>query len=118
MCDPPRKWIRLTASIVSGMTWSMSPCISHSNPSRMPMTSMPFELRADGRRADDAVDAWGGAAADEDGEVLMVFHAFDDTTLGCARGTRRRSPRSKADRPKAAEGYNSATQATFVQESS
>ena len=31
--------MRLTASIVSGSTWSMLPCISHSNPSRMPTTS-------------------------------------------------------------------------------
>ena len=33
--------MRLTLSIVSGVVWSMLPCISHSNPSRMPMTSMP-----------------------------------------------------------------------------
>ena len=25
MCEPPRKWMRLTSSIVSGITWSMSP---------------------------------------------------------------------------------------------
>ena len=30
-----------TASIVSGVVWSMSPCISHSNPSRTPTTSIP-----------------------------------------------------------------------------
>ena len=41
MCDPPRKWMRLTLSIVSGVVCSMLPCISHSNPSRMPTTSMP-----------------------------------------------------------------------------
>ena len=40
-CEPPRKWMRLTASIVSGITWSMSPCMIHSKPSRMPMTSIP-----------------------------------------------------------------------------
>ena len=34
----------------------------------------PFEPGADGRRADDAVDAGGGAAADQDGEPLMMFH--------------------------------------------
>ena len=33
--------MRLTASIVSGITWSMSPCMIHSKPSRMPRTSMP-----------------------------------------------------------------------------
>ena len=70
MCDPPRKWMRLTASIVSGITCSMSPCMSHSKPSRMPTTSMSFELGADGRGADDAVDAGGGAAADEDGKIV------------------------------------------------
>ena len=73
-CEPPRKWIRLTASMVSGVTWSMSPCISHSNPSRMPTTSRPFEPGADGGRGDDAVDAGGRTAADEDGEPLMMFH--------------------------------------------
>ena len=38
MCDPPRKWIRLTTSMVNGVTWSISPCTIHSKPSRMPMT--------------------------------------------------------------------------------
>src|SRR6188768_1580760 len=32
--------MRLTVSIESGMTCSESPCISHSKPSRMPMTSI------------------------------------------------------------------------------
>src|SRR5688572_23175968 len=41
MCDPPRKWMRLTASMVRGVTCSTSPCISHSKPSRMPTTSTP-----------------------------------------------------------------------------
>src|SRR3712207_8015292 len=29
------------SSIVSGVTWSMSPCMIHSKPSRMPTTSTP-----------------------------------------------------------------------------
>src|SRR5438132_7970530 len=39
MNEPPRKWIRLTASIVSGRVWPTSPSISHSKPSSMPTTS-------------------------------------------------------------------------------
>ena len=41
MCEPPRKWMRLTSSMVSGVTCSMSPCMIHSKPSRMPTTSTP-----------------------------------------------------------------------------
>ena len=41
MYEPPRKWMRLTSAAVSGMVCSMLPCISHSNPSRMPTTSTP-----------------------------------------------------------------------------
>ena len=41
MCEPPRKWIRLTSSIVSGWTCSMFPCMSHWKPSRMPRTETP-----------------------------------------------------------------------------
>ena len=40
----------------------------------MPSTSMPSRLGADGGRADDAVDAGCGSAADEDGELLLVLH--------------------------------------------
>ena len=41
MCEPPRKWMRLTSSMVSGRTWSMLPCMIHSKPSRTPSTSTP-----------------------------------------------------------------------------
>ena len=41
MCDPPRKWMRLTSSMVSGRTRSTLPCMIHSKPSRMPRTSTP-----------------------------------------------------------------------------
>src|SRR6184192_4041607 len=37
--EPPRKWIRLTSPMSSGVTCSMSPCMIHSNPSRTPSTS-------------------------------------------------------------------------------
>src|ERR1044071_2322694 len=39
--EPPRKWMRLTSSIVSSSVWVMSPRISHLKPSAMPMTSTP-----------------------------------------------------------------------------
>ena len=38
------------------------------------MTSMPSSARADGRGADDAVDAGGGAAADENRELVVHVH--------------------------------------------
>jgi hypothetical protein len=38
--EPPRKWIRLTTSMVNGITCSMSPCIKPEKPSRTPTTSM------------------------------------------------------------------------------
>ena len=41
MWDPPRKWMRLTASVVRRVVRSMLPCINHSKPSRMPTTSTP-----------------------------------------------------------------------------
>ena len=41
MKEPPRKWIRLTFSMVSGLTWSRLPCMIHSKPFSMPSTSTP-----------------------------------------------------------------------------
>lgn len=41
MMLPPRKWMRLTAWMVRREVCSMSPCINHWKPSRIPMTSMP-----------------------------------------------------------------------------
>src|SRR5437773_10420380 len=41
MWQPPRKWMRLTASMLSGFTWSTFPCMSHSKPSSIPSTSTP-----------------------------------------------------------------------------
>ena len=75
MCEPPRKWMRLTPSMVSGVTCSMSPlhqpleAVAHADDVHA------LEGRADGRGADDAVDAGGGSAADEDGEFPVTFHA-------------------------------------------
>ena len=73
-CEPPRKWMRLTASIVSGH--DVIDVALHD-----PLEAVAdaedldaFERGADGRRADDAVDAGGGAAADQDGEIVMVVH--------------------------------------------
>ncbi len=42
--EPPRKWMRLTCSIVKSRAWVMSPCISHLNPSSMPTTATPSRL--------------------------------------------------------------------------
>src|SRR5438445_12612230 len=42
--EPPVKWMRLTASMVSGTACSVSPCISHLNPSRMPTTLVPANV--------------------------------------------------------------------------
>src|SRR6266571_4236480 len=39
MWEQPRMLILLTSPMSSGVTWSMSPCMIHSNPSRMPSTS-------------------------------------------------------------------------------
>src|SRR5712691_10198956 len=41
MWEPPRKWIRLTSPMSRGVTWSISPCMIHSKPSRRPSTSTP-----------------------------------------------------------------------------
>src|SRR5260221_559573 len=38
-----------------------------------------LQLAADRGGADDAVDAWGGSAADEDGELLGLTHEEDLT---------------------------------------
>jgi hypothetical protein len=54
--------------MVSGVTWSMSPCMSHSKPSRMPNNLDSFELAADRRRRDHAVDAGAGPPHDENRE--------------------------------------------------
>jgi hypothetical protein len=40
----------------------------------MPTTSTPSRFGADGGGADDAVDAGGGSAPDEDGESLTLAH--------------------------------------------
>ncbi len=39
--EPPRKWMRLTSGAVSSITWSVSPCMIHSKPSRRPTTETP-----------------------------------------------------------------------------
>ena len=41
MHEPPRKWMRLVSSIVSGATCEMSPVMSHWKPSWTPRTSTP-----------------------------------------------------------------------------
>ena len=73
-CDPPRKWMRLTASMVSGMT-----CVDVALHDPLEAVADAddvdaFEAGADGGRADDAVDAGGRAAADENGEIVRSCH--------------------------------------------
>ena len=70
MCEPPRKWMRLTSSMSSGV--HVLDVALHD-----PLEAVAdaddldaFEPAADGRGADDAVDAGGGAAADENCEPL------------------------------------------------
>ena len=74
ICEPPRKWIRLTTSIVSGMTCSMSPCMSPRETVAHADDVHAFERRADRRRADDAVDAGRRSTADQDGQLFMMLH--------------------------------------------
>src|SRR5580704_12768192 len=59
-----------------------------------------LESGADGRRPDDAVDAWGGPATDEDGEVVVVFHNSMITEGRWRRATAdaRRAPARHASR--------------------
>ena len=75
MCEPPRKWMRLTA--VDGERRDVFDVPVH-----QPLEAVAhaddvhaFERGADGRGADHAVDAGGGSTADQDGEFLVTFHA-------------------------------------------
>ncbi len=70
MCEPPRKWMRLTR--VDGERRDVVDVALHD-----PLEAVAdaddvdaFELGADGGRADDAVDAGGRTAADEDANFL------------------------------------------------
>ena len=72
MCEPPRKWMRLTLSMVSGVTCSTSPCISHSNPSRMPTTSMPSSSARMVAALITLLIPGAGPPADEDAHVLVM----------------------------------------------
>ena len=87
MCEPPRKWMRLTSSIVSGR--DVVDVALHD-----PLEAVAdaqdldtLEDAADRRRADDAVDAGGGAAPDENGESLLMAHGLH---LGSRSEPRRR----------------------------
>ena len=72
-CEPPRKWIRLTASIVSGVTCSMSPSSTTEAVADADDVDA-FEDGANRRRTDDAVDAGRRPTADENSELLVMFH--------------------------------------------
>ena len=76
--------------------------MSHWKPSCRPRTSTSGERGADGRRADDAVDAGGGAAGDDDGELAVGSHVGLPSSLSRARGSR--SPASPPTDGPAGEG--------------
>ena len=73
MCDPPRKWMRLTSSMVSGHVLDVAlheplePVLDADHLDA-------FERAADGGGADHAVDAGSGTAADEDCDFLWTVH--------------------------------------------
>jgi hypothetical protein len=74
MWDPPRKWMRLTSSMVRG--GDVVHVALH-----QPLEAVAdaehldaLEHSADGGGADHAVDAGGGAAAHQDGHLLRVMH--------------------------------------------
>ena len=75
MCEPPRKWMRLTR--VDGERRDVFDVPVH-----QPLEAVAdaddvhaFEGGADGGGADDAVDAGSGTAAHQDGEFFVMFHA-------------------------------------------
>ena len=69
--EPPRKWMRLTSSMVSGI--DVVDVALHEPLEAVADAERPRRprARADGGRADDAVDARGGSAADEDRELSV-----------------------------------------------
>ena len=84
-CEPPRKWMRLTASMVSGIDVLGVALHEPLEPVADADDVEPVEAGADGGGADDAVDAGGGAAADEDGE-LVHCREFEGSGLGFRSG--------------------------------
>ena len=95
MCEPPRKWMRLTSSMVSGVTWSTFALHDPLEAVADAEDLDALEPGADGGGADDAVDAGGGAAADEDGEFLRGAHVgppFSDRDPSRRVATLRFSP--------------------------
>ena len=97
MCDPPRKWIRLTPSMVKRTTRSMFPL-------HEPLEAVPdadhlhtLELGPDGRRADDAVDARSGTARDQNRQLLVLTHDRYLLAPGGHRPTLASGPDGSAD---------------------
>ena len=72
MCEPPRKWMRLT--LFDGQRRHVLDVALHQplEPVADADDVDAFQLRADGRRADHAVDPGRGAARDEDAHVLVM----------------------------------------------
>ena len=68
MHEPPRKWIRLVSAMVNRATWLV--VSSRAEPLESLLDSQHLDVRqrrADGRGADDDVDAGCRATGDDDG---------------------------------------------------
>ena len=81
-CEPPRKWMRLTSSMVSGI--DVIDVALH-EPLEAVLDAQhvdALEGAADRRRADDAVDAGGRTAADQNGDFLRMMHGTTSTRSG------------------------------------
>ena len=76
MCDPPRKWMRLTAGMSSGFAWAMSPCMIHSKPSSRPSTSTSSSAARMVAAPITLLIPGAGSAADQDGELLTWSHGW------------------------------------------
>ena len=77
--EPPRKWMRLVSAMVSGADVRR---VALDEPLEAVLDAEHLdagEARADGRCADDAVDAGGRTAADEDRELLVHQRTAPDS---------------------------------------
>ena len=74
ICEPPRKWIRLTASVVEADDVVDIALHDPFEAIAQPDDLEPLELGPDGRGADDGVDAGRRSAADQNGEFPVMLH--------------------------------------------
>ena len=74
--EPPVRWTRDTASMVSGAMREASRRTRCLNPSRMPADLEALVEGLDGGGGDDCVDAWSRAAADQNPQASPRRHAY------------------------------------------